>query len=175
MCMIHTPDDFHLGRHLESRAANRKEAFAMKLFYTPGTSSMFPHIVLNEVDVLFQKIKVDEHTKLMDDGMDYRAVNPLGFVPALELDDRSVLTEGVAIAQYVADQVPSKRLAPPCGTFERAKLQSWLNFIASEVQMGCFCSIFHPWTADPAKTVYRERLAVRLAHIDGHLATSAYM
>jgi glutathione S-transferase len=79
----------------------------MKLYYTPGTSSLFSHIVLHEAGVVFATTRVDEHTKRMDDGGDYRTVNPLGFVPALELDDGTVLTEGAAIVQYIADQVPS--------------------------------------------------------------------
>lgn len=147
----------------------------MKLYYTPGTSSLFPHIILHEAGLAFEKIKVDEHTKLMDNGGDYRAVHPLGFVPALELEDGTVLTEGAAIVQYIADQVPAKQLAPPNGTPERAKLQSWLNFIASEMQMGCFCPLFYKTTSEAAKTMYRERLASRLGHVDRHLSSQDYM
>ena len=147
----------------------------MKLYYTPGTSSLFPHIVLHEAGLAFEKIKVDEHTKLMDNGRDYRTVNALGFVPALGLDDGTVLTEGAAIVQYIADQVPAKQLAPPNGTLERAKLQSWLSFIASEMQMGCFCPLFHSTTSEAAKTMYRERLASRLGHVDRHLSSQDYM
>jgi glutathione S-transferase len=147
----------------------------MKLFYTPGTSSLFPHIALHEAGLAFAKIKVDEHTKLLEDGADYRAVNPLGYVPALQLDDGTVLTEGVSIAQYIADQVPAKRLAPPCGSLARTKLQMWLNFIASEMQMGCFCPLFHPTTSDAEKITYHERLASRLAHLDRHLAQNQYI
>jgi glutathione S-transferase len=147
----------------------------MKLYYTPGTSSLFPHIILHEAGLAFAKIKVDEHTKLMDNGGDYRAVNPLGFVPALELEDGTVLTEGAAIVQYIADQVPAKQVAPPNGTLERAKLQSWLNFIASEMQMGCFCPLFYSTTSEAAKAMYRERLASRLGHVDQHLSSQEYM
>jgi glutathione S-transferase len=147
----------------------------MKLYHTPGTSSLFPHIVLHEADLTFERTRVDEHTKVMDNDGDYRTVNPLGFVPALELDDGTVLTEGAAIVQYIADKVPAKQLAPPNGTLERAKLQSWLNFIASEMQMGCFCPLFHSTTSDAAKTMYRERLASRLDHVDGHLSQQEYM
>jgi glutathione S-transferase len=147
----------------------------MRLFYTRGTSSLFPHIVLNEAGLAFGRIEVDEHSKVTESGGDYRKINPLGYVPALELDDGTILTEGVAIAQYIADQVPEKRLAPPCGTLERVKLQSWLNFIASEVQMGCFCPLFHPTTSEPANAMYRERLAVRLSRVDGHLAGNEYL
>ena len=119
--------------------------------------------------------KVDEHTKLMQDGRDYRVINPLGFVPALELTDGTTLTEAVAIAQYIADQAPTKCLAPANGTLSRAKLQSWLNFIATEVQMGCFCQLFHPAAPEMMKVMHRERLAIRLGHIDGHLAHREYL
>ena len=108
-------------------------------------------------------------------GEDYRTINPLGFVPALQLEDGTVITEGAAIAQYIADQVPAMRFAPPNGTLERTKLQSWLNFIASELQMGCFCPLFHATTSDLAKAMYRERLGSRVAHLNRHLAQKEYM
>ena len=90
-------------------------------------------------------------------------------MPALELTDGTTLTEGVAIAQYIADQAPTKCLAPAKGTLSRAKLQSWLNFIATEVQMGCFCQLFHPAASERMKLMQREQLAIRFDHIDGHL------
>jgi glutathione S-transferase len=147
----------------------------MRLFYSPGTSSLFPHIVLHEAGLAFEGIRVDEHTKIMANGEDYRTINPLGFVPALQLDEGTVITEGAAIAQYIADKVPAMHFAPPNGTLERTKLQSWLNFIASEIQMGCFCPLFHATTSDNAKTMYRERLGSRVAHIDRHLAQKEYL
>ena len=78
----------------------------MKLFYFPGSSSLSVHIVLREAGLPFTMVKIDEHTKIIEGGGDYRKVNPLGSVPALQLDDGTVLTEGVAIVQYIADQVP---------------------------------------------------------------------
>jgi len=87
----------------------------MKLYYMPGASSLLPHIVLVEAGLSFAAVKVDEHTKAIDGDGDYRSLNPLGYVPALQLEDGSVLTEAAAIAQYVADQVPAKNLAPPRG------------------------------------------------------------
>jgi glutathione S-transferase len=147
----------------------------VKLFYTPGTSSLFPHIVLREAGFEFELIAVDEHTKLAEDGTDYRAINPLGFVPALELADGTTLTEGVAISQYIADQAPAKGLAPPNGTLARTMLQSWLNFIATEVQMGCFCQLFHPTASETQKAMHRERLNIRLAHIERHLTNRECM
>jgi glutathione S-transferase len=94
----------------------------MKLFYAPGSSSLLPHIVLYEAGLPFTAIKVNEHIKEIEGGGDYRNVNPLGYVPALMLDDGTLLTEGPAIVQYIADQAPSKNLAPPNGTIERSEL-----------------------------------------------------
>src|SRR3954465_11284517 len=90
----------------------------MKLFYSPGSSSLFPHIVLHEAGIPFDAVKIDEHTKAISGGGDYRSVNSLGYVPALVLDDGTLLTEGAAIVQYVADLVPAKKLVPANGTIE---------------------------------------------------------
>jgi glutathione S-transferase len=147
----------------------------MKLYYIPGASSLFPHIILREAGLAFELIKVDEHTKRTERGEDYRKVNPLGFVPALVLADATVLTESAAIAQYIADQAPAKQLAPPNGTLARTQLQSWLNFIATEVQMGCFCQLFHPAASEDMKLTHRERLVTRLDHIEHHLADREYI
>jgi glutathione S-transferase len=147
----------------------------MKLYYLPGASSLLPHIVLVEAGLPFEAIKVDEHTKALQGGGDYRTVNPLGYVPALQLDDGTVLTEASAIAQYVADRAPAKGLAPPNGTLARARLQSWLNFIASEMQLGCFCPIFDRELPETAKPIFRRRLGSRLAHLEQHLAKNVYL
>lgn len=147
----------------------------MKLYYLPGASSLFPHIVLVEAEVAFDAVKVDEHTKTIDGGGNYRSINPLGYVPALQLEDGTVLTETVAIAQYVCDQVPAKNLAPPNGTFERAKLQSWLNFISSELQLGCFCPLFDREIPDAVKVNFRGRLDSRLAYLEQHLLRNAFL
>src|SRR5215467_4631410 len=112
----------------------------VKLFYAPGSSSLLPHIVLHEAGLPFTAIKIDEHSKVIEGGGDYKKVNPLGYVPALVLDDGTLLTEGAAIVQYIADQVPSKKLVPPNGTIERAMLQAWLNFCSSEMHKGGFSS-----------------------------------
>lgn len=147
----------------------------MKLYYSPGASSLFPHIVLVEAGLPFDAIKTDEHAKLMEGGRDYRTISPLGYVPALQLDDGTVLTESAAIAQYVADRVPARNLAPPNGTLERTKLQSWLNFLSSEIHMGGFCPLFYPGMPAEAKQIFRERLAGRLAHLDQQLAKNEYL
>jgi len=146
----------------------------MKLYYSPGACSLSPHIVLNEAGLPFEKIKADTKTKVLPDGSDYRSVNPLGYVPLLELDDGTRITEGPAIVQYIADQVPAKKLAPPNGTMERTKLQTWLNFVTSELHKG-FSPLFNPSMPDEAKKIFRERLGTRFAYLDKHLATNDYL
>src|SRR5262245_14256064 len=121
----------------------------MKLYFVPGACSLSPHIVLNEAGVSFDRVKVDAKTKAMDGG-DYRSVNPLGYVPALELDDGTVLTEGPAIVQWIADKAPDKKLAPANGSLERSKLQGWLNFVSSELHKG-FSPLFNPALPEEAK------------------------
>jgi len=147
----------------------------MKLFCAPGTLSLMPHIVFLEAGLAFTVIKIDEHTKAIEGGGDYRTVNPLGYVPALLLDDGTLLTEGAAIVQYIADQAPSKRLAPPNGTIERAKLQAWLNFFSSEMHKGAYGPIFHKGLSEESKEVFRDRLRTRYAHLDRHLADREYL
>jgi glutathione S-transferase len=147
----------------------------MKLFYAPGSSSLLPHIVLHEAELLFEPIKIDEHTKVISGGGDYRSVNPLGYVPALVLDDGTLLTEGAAIVQYIADLVPGKKLAPPNGTIERVKLQAWLNFFASEMHKGGFSPLFYKGVPEEGRDVFRARLKARFSHLDGHLSSNEYL
>lgn len=147
----------------------------MKLFYSTGSSSLLPHIVLHESGLPFELVKVDEHTKTMTGGGDYRSVNPLGYVPALSLDDGTLLTEGVAIVQYVADLVPAKKLAPPSGTMERVKLQAWLNFFASEMHKGGFSPLFYPGVSEDSRNVFRNRLKARFEILNKHLSANEYL
>ncbi|MGH8249684.1 MAG: glutathione transferase GstA [Steroidobacteraceae bacterium] len=147
----------------------------MKLYCRPGTSSLFPHIVLVESGLAFDAVKVDDRTRALPDGGDYLSVNPLGYVPALQLEDGSVLTEAASIAQYVADRAPARKLVPPNGTVARAKLRSWLNFISSELHLGCFCPLFDREMPLAAKTIFRRRLDSRLAHVERHLLRNGYL
>lgn len=147
----------------------------MKLFCAPGTLSLLPHIVLLEAGLPFTVVKIDEYTKVIEGGGDFRTINPLGYVPALLFDDGTLLTEAAAIVQYIADQVPSRRLAPPNGTIERAKLQAWLNFFSSEMHKGAFGPIFHRGISEDSKAVFRERLRARYAHLNRHLADHEYL
>lgn len=146
----------------------------MKLYYSPGACSLAPHIVLSEAGVQFEAIQAPTKTHRLPDGSDYYLINPLGYVPLLELSDGTRLTEGPAIVQYIADQVPEKNLAPTNGTVARAQLQSWLNFISTELHKG-FSPLFNPATPADYKIVVIDKLMSRLAWVDGQLAGKPYL
>jgi glutathione S-transferase len=147
----------------------------MKLYYAPGTISLMPHVALLESGVGFVAVRVDEASKQTADGEDYRAINPLGYVPALVLDDGSVLLEAAAIAQYVADRDATRKLAPAPGTIARARLQAWLNFLSSELHKGGLGPLFYAALDERAKDVFRERLRARFAFVEQHLSTHEYL
>jgi glutathione S-transferase len=148
--------------------------FSMKLYYSSGACSLSPHIALEESGLKYEAILAPTKTKQLPDGSDFRKVNPLGYVPFLVLDDGTGLAEGAAIVQYIADQAPAKKLAPPNGTLARYQLQSWLNFIATELHKG-FGPLFNPAVNDDAKAVFKTRLIERLTWIDSQLADKSYL
>ena len=146
----------------------------MKLYYSPGVCSLAPHIALREAGLAFTLEKVDSTTKRTEGGADYLAVNPNGYVPALEIEPGVILTEGPAIMQYIADQAPAAKLAPEAGSMERYHLQSWLNFITSEIHKG-FSPLFKPGMPAEAKTLFREQLAQRFDVVEQRLSQHDYL
>jgi len=147
----------------------------MKLYYSTGSCSLSPRIALHEAGLACEGVLAPTKTKLLPDGSDYRAINPKGYVPMLELDDGQRLTEGAAIVQYIADQAPDKQLAPANGTLARYRLQEWLNFIAGELHKGGFGVFFNPAANDEFKTATRERLAGRLRWVDEQLEGKTWL
>lgn len=147
----------------------------MKLYFSPSACSLSPHIALREAGLDFELVKVDlkSHT-LVADGSDFSKINPKGYVPVLELDDGSMLTEGPAIVQYIADRKPEAGLAPKAGTFGRYRLQEWLGFINSEIHKG-FGLLFSPKSSEETKTMSRENLSKRLGFVAEHLAKNDYL
>ena len=143
----------------------------MKLYYSPGACSLSPHIVLREAGLPFDLVKVDGKTKKTEKGDDFNAINPKSYVPVLELDNGQRLTEGPAIVQYLADQVPEKRLAPPAGSFERVRVQEWLNFITSELHKS-FALLFTAGTPEDFKPKIKEKIVSRFGIVEDALAKS---
>lgn len=146
----------------------------MKLYYNPGVCSLAPHIALREAGIAFTLEKVDPATGRTEHGADFLAINPNAYVPALEIAPGLILTEGPAIMQYIADQAPNAGLAPANGTMERYRLQSWLNFITSEIHKA-FSPLFKPGMPAEAKTAFKEQLATRFDHVEQRLSKHDYL
>ncbi|MEO6918134.1 MAG: glutathione transferase GstA [Collimonas sp.] len=146
----------------------------MKLYFAPDTCSLSPHIVLRELGLPFELVKVDNKTKKTTDGRDFLAINTKGYVAALQLDNGAVLTEGPAIVQYLADLKPEAGLAPPNGSWERVRLQEALNFISSEIHAG-MGPLFNAAIPVEVKTIFKDKLVKRLKQIDAALAQQDYL
>lgn len=146
----------------------------MKLYYKPGACSLAPHIVACEAGLPVDLISVDLIQKKLDDGADYFAVNPNGYVPALDIGEGPVLTEASVIVQYLADQKPEARLMPQAGMVERYRAQQWLAFIATELHKQ-FSPLFKPNTPDATKDIQKELLAKRFGFLDEALAGKTYL
>jgi glutathione S-transferase len=146
----------------------------MKLYYSPGACSLSPHIVLRESGLPFTPVLASTKTHQLADGTDYYTINPKGYVPLLELDNGERLTEGPAIVQYIADQVPGKLLAPPAGTMARYRLMEWLNFITSELHKG-FSPLFNKEFPDAGKAIYKKKIEDRLAWVNRQFAGKQYL
>lgn len=144
----------------------------MKLYYAPDTCSLAAHIVLRELELEFELVKVDNKSKITADGRDFRVINPKGYVAALELDDGQILTEGPAIVQYLADIKPENGLAAPAGSWARVRLQEWLNFITSEIHAGS-ALLFNPALPEDVKSLFREKLFRRFDFLQAALAEKA--
>jgi glutathione S-transferase len=141
----------------------------MKLYYSPGACSLSPNIILHELGMDFGLQRVDLATKTVEDGRDFRQVSAKGQVPVLELDDGTILTEGVAIVQYLADRKPEGGLMPPVGSIERSRVQETLNFIATELHKA-FGPLFSPASSDQARSAASAAVAAKLDLLEAQLA-----
>jgi glutathione S-transferase len=146
----------------------------MKLYYSPGACSVAPHIALHEAGIAFQPVLASTKSHKLQDGTDYYTINPLGYVPVLELDDGTRLREVPAVLQYIADLAPTKNLAPAAGTLPRYRLQEWLGFIGTELHK-TYSPLFNAAVPEEAKQVFRDKLASRYKWVDGELASKEFM
>jgi glutathione S-transferase len=146
----------------------------MKLYYFTGACSLSPHIVLLEAGLPFTMVKIDSKAKKTESGSDYLAINSKGAVPALQLDDGRVLTEGPAIVQYLADLKPESGLAPRAGTFERYQLMEILNYITSEVHKS-FSPLFNPAASADTKEAFTANLGKKFDWLSGFLGKKPFL
>ena len=146
----------------------------MKLYYSPGACSLSPHIALREAGLAFEPVLASTKSHKLQDGTDYYGINPLGYVPLLELDDGTRLREGPAIVQYIADHAPTQNLAPANGTLPRYRLQEWLTFIGTEIHK-TFSPLFQPAMPEDAKKLFRDKLQTRFQWVDSQLAGKNFL
>lgn len=155
----------------------RGREYGMKLYYAPGVCSIAAHITATEADITLDLIKVDIRSvpHRVGDGRDLKDVSPKGVVPILELDNGQILTEGVAILIYLADQKPEAGLIPLQGSFNRYRMHEWLTFISSELHKTFSPWLFHPEYGEQATEVAKQRLHERFQLLDNYLADHNYL
>ncbi|HEY1058211.1 MAG TPA: glutathione transferase GstA [Limnobacter sp.] len=146
----------------------------MKLYYSSGTCSLSPRIVIEELGLPISAVAVSLKTHTLEDGSDYYAINPKGYVPLLELDGGERISEGPAIVQYLADLKPEMKLAPANGTLARTQLQSLLSFINSEIHKG-FSPLFDRELSTEIKPHFRNKLGKRLTDMVELLGSNTYL
>ncbi|MDF2763825.1 MAG: glutathione transferase GstA [Rhodospirillales bacterium] len=147
----------------------------MKLYYAPGACSLAPHIVAREAGVPVDLVKVDLVKHRLEDGSDYKVVNPRGYVPLVELEDGERFTEAAVIVQLLAERGRNPDLLPPAGSRERLRVQSWLNFIATELHKTFSPWLWHKETAESTQQAAKAKLAARFAELDRLLAGQPYL
>lgn len=162
------------GRIAADAVSGCAEGTTVKLYYFPAACSLACHIALREAGLEFQLVQVDTHAGRADDGRDFTELNPKGYVPALVLDNGDVLTETVAVLQYIADRNPAARLAPAAGTMERYRLIEWLSFVNSEVHKP-FVQLFQPDAPQGIKDYARKTLGGRLDYLQSDLGSKAFV
>ena len=145
----------------------------LTLYYSKGACSQAPHIILHEVGLDHDSIAVDLKSKKTKDGRDYFTINPKGAVPALELDDGTILTENAVVLQYIAEKAGEDRLLPPPHELQRYRVLEWLNFIATELHKG-FGPLFKP-TGDETKRFARELVATKLDFVERELGDGPFL
>jgi glutathione S-transferase len=141
----------------------------MKLYFSPAYCSFAVHIALRASGQPFSIAKVDTVAARVDDGSDFHAVNPRGYVPVLELADGSRHTEVAALLQHVGDAAPESGLMPAFGSRERFEVLQWLTFVSSELHKSFSPWLFHKETADSTRKAVREKIALRLRDLEQRL------
>ncbi len=149
----------------------------MKLYYASHSCSLSPHIIANEAGIALalEKVDIGHRPHRTASGHEFATINPKDYVPALELDDGDLLTEGAAIALYLSDLAPQSGLAPPEGTPERYRLLEWLTYIGTELHKSFSPWLFHPELGETAQQAARAKVTLRLALVERQLASSAFL
>jgi glutathione S-transferase len=146
----------------------------MKLYYAPDSIALASHIALAESGLDYGLVRVDHHAHLNEDGSSYLAVNPNGYVPALELGDGEILTETLSILQYIADLAPDSGLCPPIGSSARYRVLAWASFVATELHQK-FMRFTQPNLTAAQRLAIIDLLKQRTAHAEAQLSRSQFL
>ena len=147
----------------------------MKLYYAPGACSLAVHIALREVGAVFELVKVDLVRHTTEAGNNFLDISPRGYVPLLELGDRSRHTEAAALLQYVADLDPAHALIGAPGSHRRLAVVEWLTFVSTELHKGFSPWLWHKETAESTRQAVKAKLATRFADMDAVLSRSDFL
>lgn len=146
----------------------------MKLYFSPGACSQAPHILLHEIGLSHDAVRVQFPSTTLSDGSSYLQVNPKGSVPALRLDNGEVLTENAVILQYLGDRSGNTDLFPSFGDFRHYRVLEWLNFIATELHKS-FSPLFKPDSGEETKQYFRGVVASKLDYVNGRLGSGPFV
>lgn len=130
------------ARPCENRAApfHREFALNITLYYSPGACSLAPHIVLEELGVPYEAVKIST-AEGQQRSPEYLKINPRGRVPTLVVDGK-VLVENVAILTFLGGGFPERGLWPRT-TWDQAKALSTMAWLADTVHPA-FAHIYRP-------------------------------
>jgi len=134
----------------------------MKLYYSPLACSLADHIALEEAGVVYEREAVDLKTKRTASGGDFSKITPKAYVPVLVIEDGEVLTENVAVLDWIASQHP--HLAVP-GALGRTRMLEALTYVTTELHHG-FKPMWHGGSEEE-KALARTTLAAKLAFVAG--------
>lgn len=146
----------------------------MKLYYSPGACSQAPHILIHELGLSHEVVKVDLKSHTLADGSDYYAINPKGSVPALQLESGDVLTENAVILQFLGDRSSLGDVLPPLGQFRRYRVLEWVNFITTEIHKS-FSPLFSPDAGDATKSFFRDKIGHKFDYVDQELGQGPFL
>ncbi|QGX91901.1 glutathione S-transferase [Tatumella sp. TA1] len=147
----------------------------MKLYYIPGACSLSSHIIINELNLPVDLVRVEHSTQTTETGEDYLSINPLGYIPLLVLNDGSQLTEGTVINQFLADLRPEHKLIPVNGTFERYKLQETLSFLSTEIHKGFIPLLYSQLSGSYGTNTAKPKLEARFEWLNREMAGKDYL
>ena len=140
----------------------------MELYFAPLACSMSTRIALYEAGGDARYIQVDTRRGEIAGGGDFRAINPLGQVPVLRMEDGDLLTENSAILQHVARTFPAAALLG--AEADLPLVQQWLSFVGTELHKAVFTPLLGTATPEPAKQQARDKAVARFDLLERHLS-----